>query len=106
MRLVAAGLRSAQAQAITRNQERLFILDLEKRQFSLGTELLPTQLPASLTLKMKTAESEQISESEGGIRFFPDGSSTGGAITVTSGDTALSLSVDWITGRVTIHDAE
>ncbi|MCB1831531.1 MAG: GspH/FimT family protein [Chromatiaceae bacterium] len=106
VRLVAAGLRSAQAQAITRNQERLFILDLEKRQFSLGTELLPTQLPASLTLKMKTAESEQISESEGGIRFFPDGSSTGGAITVTSGDTALSLSVDWITGRVTIHDAE
>lgn len=106
VRLVAAGLRSAQSQAIARNQEKLFIMDVEKRQFSLGTELPPTKLPSSLTLKMKTAESEQISESEGGIRFFPDGSSTGGAITVTSDAAALSLSIDWITGKVTIHESE
>lgn len=41
VRLVAAGLRSAQAQAISRNQEKLFLLDVEKRQFSIGAETPP-----------------------------------------------------------------
>lgn len=106
VRLVAAGLRSAQSQAIARNQEKLFILDVEKRQFSIGAESPPTKLPSSLTLTLKTAESEQISDSEGGIRFFPDGSSTGGAITVASDTASLSLAVDWITGKVDIHESE
>ena len=106
VRLVAAGLRSAQAQAISRNQEKLYLLDVEKRQFSIGAETPPTKLPPSLKLKLKTAESEQISESEGGIRFFPDGSSTGGAITVSSEKSAFNLSVDWITGKVNIHETE
>ena len=106
VRLVAAGLRSAQSQAIARNQEKLFILDVDKHQFSFGAKSPPTKLPSSLTLTLKTAESEQISESEGGIRFFPDGSSTGGAITVASDTSALNLSVDWITGKVEIYESE
>jgi len=106
VRLLAAGLRSAQSQAISRNQEKLFILDVDARQFSLDTENRSTRLPSSLNLKLKTAESEQISEFAGGIRFFPDGSSTGGAITVISDTTALRLSVDWITGKVNIHEVE
>ena len=105
MRLVAAGLRSAQSQAISGNREKLFILDVEKRKFTVGAGSPPTKLPSSLMLNLKTAESEQISDSEGGIRFFPDGSSTGGTITVASDTSALSLSVDWITGKVEIHES-
>jgi len=105
VRLVAAGLRLAQSRAISQNRETLFILDVEQRQFSLGSATAPTQLPSALTLKLKTAESEQISESRGGIRFFPDGSSTGGAITVTDDAASLRVSVDWITGKVEIHES-
>ncbi|MCB1867743.1 MAG: GspH/FimT family pseudopilin [Gammaproteobacteria bacterium] len=105
VRLVAAGLRSAQSQAISGNREKLFILDVEKRKFTVGAGSPPTKLPSSLMLNLKTAESEQISDSEGGIRFFPDGSSTGGTITVASDTSALSLSVDWITGKVEIHES-
>ncbi|MCP4285025.1 MAG: type II secretion system protein GspH [Gammaproteobacteria bacterium] len=106
VRLIAAGLRSAQSQAISRNREKLFVLNLEERQFSLGTDGSPTKLPTSLVLKLKTAESEQISETEGGIRFFANGSSTGGTITVSNDTQSMKLSIDWITGKVNIHEPE
>jgi general secretion pathway protein H len=105
VRLIAVGLRLAQSQAISYNRETLFVLDVEQRQFSIGSDTPPTKLPSELTLKLKTAESERISESTGGIRFFPDGSSTGGAITVTDDAASLSLSIDWITGKVDIHES-
>lgn len=104
VRLVAAALRSTQSQAIAHNQEKRFILDVEKRSFSIGEDGSPNELPSALTLKLKTAESEKISESIGGIRFFPDGSSTGGAITIGIDGSAQILSVDWISGKITIND--
>jgi general secretion pathway protein H len=44
------------------------------------------------------------SERRGAIRFYPDGSSTGGRITVTFGRTQYLVDVDWLTGRVSITD--
>ena len=38
----------------------------------------------------------------GAIRFYPDGSSTGGRITVASGERKYLVDVDWLTGRVSI----
>ncbi|HAQ35283.1 MAG TPA: type II secretion system protein GspH, partial [Alphaproteobacteria bacterium] len=35
-----------------------------------------------------------------GIRFFPDGSSTGGDVGVALGDAERALTIEWITGRV------
>ncbi|MCB1762488.1 MAG: GspH/FimT family protein [Gammaproteobacteria bacterium] len=105
VRLIAAGLRSAQAQALARKQEAVFILDVEKQQFSIGNDGRSNNLPDALQLRLKTAESEQISDVIGGIRFFPDGSSTGGSITVTGDAGAQRVSIDWITGKVTIDDA-
>ena len=38
------------------------------------------------------------------IRFYSDGSSTGGRITVASGERKYLVDVDWLTGRVSIGD--
>jgi general secretion pathway protein H len=38
-----------------------------------------------------------------GIRFLPDGSSTGGRITVAVGEFEQLIDVDWVTGRVTVR---
>ena len=44
------------------------------------------------------------SDKRGAIRFYPDGSSTGGRITVSSGERKFLVDVDWLTGRVSIED--
>ena len=40
----------------------------------------------------------------GDIRFNPDGSSSGGRITLADGSRRVAVGVDWLTGRVTVAD--
>ncbi|MCK7491838.1 MAG: hypothetical protein MZW92_09370 [Comamonadaceae bacterium] len=42
----------------------------------------------------------------GNIRFFPDGSSTGGAITVSGPKLAYRVNVDWLTGAIAIVEQD
>ncbi len=60
------------------------------------------RLPSDLEIRMLTARSEQLDESIANIRFFPDGSSTGGRITLRGGSDDYDVSVDWITGRISV----
>jgi general secretion pathway protein H len=39
------------------------------------------------------------------LRFFPDGSSSGGNLTITGGNRRTSVAVDWLSGRVTIGES-
>jgi general secretion pathway protein H len=64
----------------------------------------PRKLPDNLEVKLYGAQSEVTSERRGSIRFYPDGSSTGGRITVASGERKYLVDVDWLTGRVSIED--
>ena len=63
-------------------------------------------LPESMALKLYTAQSELLDSATGGIRFFPDGSSTGGAITVSGPKLAYRVNVDWLTGTVAIVEQD
>jgi general secretion pathway protein H len=98
---IAAGLRMARAEAVNTRRDTSLMLDLDKRSFSVGSGQV-RQLPEALELKLVTAQSEVVNEKQAAIRFFPDGSSTGGRVTVASGQRKYEVDVDWLTGRVTI----
>lgn len=98
---IAAGLRMARADAISKRRDSALVLDLDKRSFSVSGGVA-RQLPEALELKLVTAQSEVVNERQAAIRFFPDGSSTGGRVTVASGQRKYEVDVDWLTGRVTI----
>jgi general secretion pathway protein H len=61
-------------------------------------------LPERLELKLYTAQRDIVGDKIGAIRFFPDGGSTGGRITLAAGERKYDVDVDWLTGRVTILD--
>jgi len=100
---IAAGLRMARAEAVNLRRDTALTLDLEKRNFTLSGKDGVRQLPEALELKLFTAQSEVVNEKQGAIRFFPDGSSTGGRITVASGERKYLVDVDWLTGKVSIE---
>jgi general secretion pathway protein H len=102
-RQLAAGLRQAQAIAMSTRRDATLTLDLESRQFVVATDA-PRELPRALDLKLYTAQGEVENEKRGAIRFYPDGSSTGGRITVALGERKYLVDVDWLTGRVSIKD--
>jgi len=102
-RTLASGLRQAQTLAITTRRDALLTLDVENREFRVA-DLEPHRVSDRVDLKLYTAQQEVASERIGAIRFYPDGSSTGGRITVSSGERKYLVDVDWITGRVSIND--
>ena len=104
-RAVAAGLRDARGTAIARQEPTALFIDLERRRIEVEGRGRPHSLPERMSLKLYTAQSEIVDEQRGAIRFYPDGSSTGGRVTLQgSGENQLLVDVDWLTGRVTIRD--
>ena len=78
-RKVAAGLRYTRTRAIISKSEQVFLLDTEELTYK-AAEREPVALPEGLNVELNTARSELTSETAGGIRFYPDGGSTGGNV--------------------------
>jgi len=105
-RQLAAGLRFARNEAVTRQREAILTLDLSKHRFAVSGDPREIALPESLSLHLYTAQSELLDQATGNIRFFPDGSSTGGAVTVSGPKLAYRVNVDWLTGAIAIVEQE
>ena len=101
-REVASGLRYARGQAIAKRTESLLVINLDARTFSLPPDERLHKLPEKLEVKLFTAQSDLLNEKIGAIRFFPDGGSNGGRITLAAGERKFDVDVDWLTGRVAI----
>lgn len=101
-RNLAAGLRRARSQAIQHNTIETLSVDVQQREYVLSFEGRPRKLPRDIELSLFTARSAIESNSRGAIRFFPDGGSTGGRITVSRGHRRIHVDVEWLGGRVRI----
>ncbi len=100
-REIASVLREARSIAIRTNQETGVVFDVEASSFAVAGGARQ-RLAGHITLALTTAASEQVSDSAGGIRFFPDGTSTGGRITISGANRVRFVVVDWLTGNVEI----
>ena len=65
---------------------------------------LEVRLPAGLELSVTSALEDRPDAHTGRIRFFPDGSSTGGHIVLRSGRRQWRINVSWLTGQVAVVD--
>lgn len=103
-RQMASALQTARGRAIAQDGEVAVIVDVEKRTYQLTGSGETRPVSPELTLKLETADVEVLSEQVAGIRFFPDGSSTGGRLTLAASGQRYVISVDWLTGRVRVHE--
>jgi general secretion pathway protein H len=74
--------------------ERSYWLDARRKQ---------AIRPISSKVSVIGAESERLSENQIGIRFFADGSATGGDIELSLADQLFSIEIDWLTGLARIQ---
>jgi len=104
VRAVATGLRLARDAAINTRREAVLTLDLDQRSFTVQNDTRVHKLNEALDVKLYTSQADLITEKVGAIRFYPDGSSNGGRVTLAAGERAFEVDVDWLTGHVTIND--
>jgi general secretion pathway protein H len=103
-RAIADGLRQTRSEAVLRNRQQVFALDVEARVFRAG-DSTPVRIDDGIVLSFRTARSELLDDGVGQIRYFPDGSSTGGLVSVTQGAWQADVRSDWLSGLVTVDVA-
>jgi general secretion pathway protein H len=89
-RRTAATLRLARESAIRRGEATRVLVE--------GYRALA--LPKRLSLQLDAPSSELIDDQRGAIRFFPDGTSTGGRILLSHEGHGYQVGVAWLTGRI------
>ncbi|WP_316205377.1 GspH/FimT family pseudopilin [Bradyrhizobium sp. SZCCHNS3004] len=96
---LAAALRATRAAAIVQNRVMTLSVDVDRRTFGsdvVGSRAFAPGIQAKLTYAAATRSGPAV----GGFRFFPDGSSTGGDLSLELHGRQVRLCVDWLTGTV------
>lgn len=100
---IAAGLRDTRTRAMATSRPQWFVVDLRGRTFAApGRD--PHALPAGATVHVTSAAEDTTRAGVARIRYFPDGSSSGGRIALGDAHRSVQVNVDWLTGAVTVDD--
>jgi len=100
---LAAQLRLGRSEAIRMNRPVELQLDLAGHRYRVGAAL-PKMLPQHLSIDLLTVTGERRGAATGGIRFNPDGSSSGGRIVLADGTRRVAVGVEWLTGKISVAD--
>jgi general secretion pathway protein H len=103
---VAATLRATRSRAITENRPASFTADVGNATYGMSGVGPLHQLPRGVRLSLYTGRGEAMSETAGVIRFYPDGSSTGGGVAVTLDQLRYLVLVNWLDGNVSIREQD
>jgi general secretion pathway protein H len=104
-RQIAGVLREARSSAVLHNRIELFSADAADGSFALARHAAH-HLPRGVEMTLTTTTEQVRSTSGGTIRFYPDGSSTGGGLKLSQNGHDTQVLVDWLTGRTRIVDEQ
>lgn len=100
---LAAALRAARTQAIVHSNEHTFDVDTRTNTYRVDSGA-PVRLPSGMRIAITSAKEDQVNATTGRIRFFPDGSSTGGHVTLQRERREWQVNVSWLTGAISVAD--
>lgn len=101
---IIAGLRDQRATAILLNERREIIYDAGQRRLMASGGQRIGIIPAGTDVRIEAARRRHADADTIGVIFFPDGSSSGGAITIGSGNASRRISIDWLSGAIKLDE--
>ncbi|MGZ8172798.1 MULTISPECIES: GspH/FimT family protein [Methylobacter] len=101
---MVSALRYARGQALMTHQETTVALDLGNNSYRVSGRDKLYQIPKGIDVTVVTAQTELTGEGTANIRFFADGSSTGGRITLERGQTSWKIDINWLTGQIELEN--
>jgi len=100
---LASQLRAARATAINKNKSIAFVFDAPNRSYHIENVTKITTLPNNIDLKITTARKFVRHPTMVKLVFFPDGSSSGGRIMLSSQNQRTEIGIAWLTGAIIVE---
>jgi general secretion pathway protein H len=101
---LAEDLRLARTEAIVHGRPASVTLKTSPPGWS-DADGTTTSLPADISLAASTSTAFGAAAATDTVRFQPDGSSSGGEITLSDGSRKLLIAIDWLAGGVSVTQA-
>jgi general secretion pathway protein H len=100
---MVSALRYARGQALISRRDMTVTLDLTANTYTISQRDKSYAIPKDIDITVVTAQSE-LNEGLASVRFFPDGSSTGGRITLEWGHVGWRIDINWLTGQIDLEE--
>ncbi|MFM8340586.1 MAG: GspH/FimT family protein [Methylomonas sp.] len=101
---IASALRYAQSRALMTQKSISVDINLSNNSYTISDQQKTYSFDKEIAVTLEIAEQEYTADQVAKIRFFPDGSSTGGRIKIEWGKFLKQIDVNWITGKVTVNE--
>ena len=101
-RHIAASIRYARNYALVKGTEGVFQINVPQRTYSYSGSDGKFQFKSNIDFEVYSSDFANRRSDIAEIRFAPDGSSSGGKITLSSRNKTYVVHVDWLTGKVAI----
>jgi general secretion pathway protein H len=100
---IATQLRDARATAQARNVDQAFIIDVGTRRMWLDGSERRRYLSSRMAVDVEVPIAEQLAANVVRVRFFADGSASGGKLVLRDGGRRATVTVNWLTGDVRVE---
>ncbi len=103
---LSSALRYARGQALVLRKPVSVDINLDENSYHISSRDKTYHFSSKIDVTLEIAENE-LKDKTGSLRFYPDGSSSGGRIKLEWGNLLEQLDVNWLTGKVDIsHEAQ
>lgn len=99
---IAALMRGAHSNAMTSGEDATLSYDIEHKVFGALPDGKLVKLPDGVSLEL-TIATQSVSTTTASLVFFPDGSSTGGRVILSTKQSRISVIADWLTSAVRVE---
>lgn len=100
---IVSALRYARGMALMSHREFAVTFNLDDNSYKVSNRDKVYEIPETLKVTVVTARSQLTGQNQGSIRFFADGSSTGGRVSLKRGENVWQIDINWLTGQIELE---
>jgi len=101
---IVSALRFARGAALTSHREAAVTFNLNDNSYTVTNRDKVYVIPESIKVTLVTTQNQLLGQNRGSIRFFADGSSTGGRVSLQRDDNVWKIDINWLTGQIDLEN--
>lgn len=101
---IVSALRYARGMALMTHKEIAVTFNLNDNSYTVNHRDKVYTIPETIKVTVTTTKSQLTGQNQGSIRFFADGSSTGGRVSLKQGESVWQIDINWLTGQIELEN--